>query len=136
MVLILSLPAAANGGCQYEPLSILSTSRYYDGGTLAVSISDSSGCLVQFCFDYRLDSQTRGRVYLSPGGASHPEARIAGSEEEQRIVELMRSVVDHRYPRLVQQEIVKKEYRKVAFTERDAWTLLVELRNWSESEDR
>ena len=136
VTLLFALLLAGDGQCQHEPLSIVRVNSYYDGGTVAVSVSDSSGCLVSFCFDYSLSSETRGRVYMSPGGPRHPEARITGLKEERGIVKLLQGVIDHHYPRLVQQEIVKKEFRKVAFTERDAWTLLRVLREWNESDDR
>ena len=135
-ICFLMSPIVAQDQCSHEPLSIERVSQYYDGGTLSVAITDSSGCLVEFCFDHRLQTETRDRVYLSPGGPLNPEARIADLDEEQSIIELLIDVIDHRYPRVVQAAIVEKEFKKVALTEQDVWYLLSEIRRRGVMENR
>ena len=120
----------ASGGadCTLPPLEIQRASRAYDGGSLIVAVADSSGCLVQFCFDYRLETPTRGRIYLGSGAPGSAATRLAGPNEEARLIGLLQASADDLCGRDVQDAIAAKAYGDVALTERDLWEVLRELK--------
>ena len=131
-LLLLALgPILDLGACEREPLILEYASWYYDGGSLGVALTDSSGCLVEFCFDHGIGSATRGRILV--GSRRPSDARLASDTEEQAVLRLVREVLNRAYPEIVQQEFMEMESRG-SIPEEDyrAWLLLRELRSRGE----
>jgi hypothetical protein len=125
---VATVMASGAADCTLTPLEIQRASRAYDGGSLIVAVADSSGCLVQFSFDYRLETPTRGRIYLGSGAPGSTVTRLAGPKEKARLIGLLQASADNLCGRDVQDAISAKAYGDVALTERDLWEVLRELK--------
>ena len=119
--------------CGRKPLQIESVGYYYDGGSIGVEIADSAGCLVEFCFDYGMNSVTRGGIYI---GARHPSSRrakLATVSEEKRVLKLVKTILDKSYPRGTQQKLLQwKDSKKLARNDEQAKILLHQLQRRGE----
>lgn len=85
--------------CGHDSFTIVDISTYYDGGTVGISVTDSSGCLVDLCVDHGISSLTSGAMYIGSRSPTSPSAKLASLSEEKRVVELLRRVLDMSYQR-------------------------------------
>ncbi len=79
--------------CGRNPLVAEFIGWYYDGGTVGASITDSSGCLVEFFIDHGLESATPGALYVGARVPSSPNASKANVAEEKHILQLVVQVL-------------------------------------------
>lgn len=78
-----------------EPVSILSSDAYRDGGTVSFTITDASATKLAACMDGRLSSATRTSLYLD---ASHPSQEGAlrlptGGAAESALLAVLKKLV-------------------------------------------
>ena len=83
---VLVIAAQSVVECSNEPYSIVLAEKYRDGGTVIARVTGSDGCLVNCRYDGKLNSPTRGRMYV--------EGRLARGAAEHRVFQLLSAVVD------------------------------------------
>ena len=91
------LASIARAGCENRPFAVLSTGGYKDGGTIAVAVTDSAGCAIEFCIDRRLTSPTPGAVYLNGSHPTMADPEPLGRLEVQSLLKLIKRVVETQY---------------------------------------
>jgi len=127
--LILIVPLTGMAACDGDKLVIKYVGWYYDGGTLGVAISDSGGCLVEFCFDHGLTSKNKGKIIVGSRSPTGKSAKVASSEETLTMISLIKAALDKVYPADVQNEFLKMPVRNsIPQDDYYAWLLLRELR--------
>jgi hypothetical protein len=87
---------------QCSPLAywLSDADSYWDGGTVCFTVTDSAGCSIDGCFDNRGVVRRPGAMWL---GGKHPTvegARLATTEEEARVTEILKFAVHKKWAEL------------------------------------
>lgn len=102
------LPFDAVAECSRAPLELIWAEKYRDGGTIAVTVTDSTGCVAGFSQDWAIGSETLGRIYYRAVPEGDGRAGLSTMEEERKILDLLCLVADANMPRAQQNEILDK----------------------------
>ena len=88
------ISTALSGVDSDVPLSIIQYGVAWDGGTISAEVADSTGVSVRFCIDRRImqDRSQRGKLWLDALYPTCEGARVAGPQEIERILALLRAI--------------------------------------------
>ena len=112
-IVILGVLLAATSGwaeCGKAPYSIIWADGYKDGGTIGVAVTDSIGCVVEFCIDGRLSSGSQGAIYLNGRHPSEADQQPLGTVEARELMGLVKRVLDAQFTAAEQDSIYDSNF--------------------------
>jgi hypothetical protein len=94
-----------------DSISVTQVRVMRDGGTVSVYLNDDVGQPLPICFNGRIGSQTRGRIYVGALQHDTPGARLVplGDEVEHAIIKILKRCLNQEFTDREQEALARIE---------------------------